>query len=109
MESAPQTIAHQRSSQAPGHGAWARGVQPDFVGPGNPVENAFIESFNGNLRDECLKTRQFRILDAPHAIIEGWWRDDNKHRPHGALGHLTPRQFAMIRQGIKTTGSIGRL
>lgn len=83
--------------------AWSRGVQLDFIRPGKPVENAYIESFNGKLRDECLNTHQFRTLDEAKAIIEAWRRDYNEHRPHGALGHLTPREFAMIRQDSKAT------
>jgi len=82
--------------------AWRRGVQLDFIRPGKPVENAYIESFNGKLRDECLNTNQFVSLDDAKAKIEAWRRDYNEHRPHGSLGHLTPAEFAAQRQVIRT-------
>ena len=50
--------------------AFHRGVQLDFVRPGKPVENAFIESFNGRLRDECLNVHQFTSIDDAKAKIE---------------------------------------
>ena len=58
------------------------------------VENAFIESFNGHLRDECLNVHRFASLGEAQAIIEAWRMDYNEHRPHGSLGDLTPREFA---------------
>ena len=73
--------------------AYRRGVQLDFIRPGKPVENAFIESFNGRLRDECLNVHQFASLAEAQAIIEAWRNDYNHHRPHSSLGHLTPSEF----------------
>ena len=67
--------------------AYPRGVQLDFIRPGKPVENAYIESFNGRLRDECLNMRQFVSLDDARAKIEACRRDYDQHRPHGALRH----------------------
>ncbi|MCA9500990.1 MAG: transposase [Nitrospira sp.] len=57
------------------------------------MENAFIESFNGRLRDECLNVHQFLSLEAARAIIETWRLDYNQRRPHSSLGHLTPNEF----------------
>lgn len=51
----------------------------DFIRPGNPVKNAFIESFNGRLRDECVNVHQFASLAEAHAIIEAWRLDYNQH------------------------------
>ncbi len=62
------------------------------------MENAFIESFNGRLRDECLNVHQFASLGEAQAILEGWRMDYNHHRPHSSLGHLTPSEFAEQRQ-----------
>lgn len=76
-----------------------RGVQLDFIRPGKPVENAFIESFNGRLRDECLNVHQFESLAHAKATIEAWRVDYNQRRPHSSLGHLTPNEFAERRQG----------
>ena len=66
----------------------------DFIRPGKPVENAFIESFNGRLRDECLNVYSFEDLAHAQQLIDGWRHDYNHHRPHGALGHLTPSEYA---------------
>lgn len=74
-------------------------MQLDFMRPGKPVENAFIESFNGRLRDECLNVHQFASLAEAQAIIEAWRMDYNHHRPHSSLGHLTPNEFLAQRQG----------
>ena len=74
---------------------WAhrRGVQLDFIRPGKPVENAFIEAFNGRLRDECLNVNQLASLAEAQATIEAWRVDYNTRRPHISLGHLTPSEF----------------
>jgi putative transposase len=74
--------------------AYQRGVQLDFIRPGKPTENAFIESFNGRLRDECLNAFDFVSLEDAQTRIEHWRQDYNHHRPHGALGKLTPSEFA---------------
>ena len=66
----------------------------DFIRPGKPVENAFIESFNGRLRDECLNVHTFLSITHAQDLIERWRRDYNERRPHGALGHLTPSEYA---------------
>ena len=78
--------------------AYQRGVELDFIRPGKPVDNAFIESFNGRLRDECLNVHQFTSIDDARAKIEAWRAGYNQHRPHGALGRLTPNEYAQQRQ-----------
>lgn len=77
--------------------AFARGVQLDFIRPGKPVENAFIESFNGRLRDECLNVHQFTCIADAQAKIEAWRIDYNQRRPHGSLGYLTPDEYVRQR------------
>ncbi len=75
---------------------WAhgRGITLDFIRPGKPVENAFVESFNGKLRDECLNMHWFlTIADARHRL-EAWRVTYNTARPHQGLGQLTPQQFS---------------
>lgn len=62
------------------------------------MENAFIESFNGRLRDECLNVHQFTSLAEAQTIIEAWRVDYNTRRPHSSLGHLTPSEFVRQRQ-----------
>jgi putative transposase len=80
--------------------AYQRGVELDFIRPGKPVENAFIESFNGRLRDECLNVHEFVSIDEARSCLEAWREDYNQVRPHGALGMLTPSEFA--EQGQRT-------
>ena len=66
----------------------------DFSRPGKPTDNAFIESFNGRLRVECLNQHWFLSLDEARAVTEAWRDDYNRVRPHGALGNRTPSEFA---------------
>jgi putative transposase len=66
------------------------------------VENAFIESFNGRLRDECLNVHQFFSLEDTRRKIEAWSRDYNEQRPHSSLGDLTPSEFITHRHGTPT-------
>jgi len=80
--------------------AYRRGVQLDFTRPGKPTDNSCIESFNGKLRDECLNVHQFVDLADARRRIEAWRIDYNHTRPHGALGHLTPREFVAQRQAV---------
>ena len=85
-------------SQALEDWAYRRGVQLDFIRPGKPVENAFIEAFNGRLRDECLNVHQFTSLADATEKIEAWRVDYNARRPHSSLGHLTPNELVALRQ-----------
>lgn len=73
--------------------AYARGVKIDFIQPGKPVQNAFIESFNGTLRDDCLNMHWFLSLGDAQITIEDWRRDYNEVRPHSSLGGLTPTEY----------------
>lgn len=59
------------------------------------MQNAYIESFNGKLRDECLNENYFTSLLDAQATIEAWRKDYNETRPHSSLGDLTPTEFAM--------------
>jgi putative transposase len=65
-----------------------------YIQPGKPVQNAFIESFNSKLRDECLNEHVFMGLAEARQIIDMWRHDYNWCRPHSSLGTLTPREFA---------------
>ena len=71
-----------------------RGVGWHYIAPGKPVQNAFVESLNGRLRDECLNEHVFQGLPAARRIIEAWRADYNAHRPHTSLRGLTPNEFA---------------
>ena len=82
---------------------WAcrTGVQLSFIRPGKPNENAYIESFNGKFRDECLNEHWFISLAHARRIIEEWRIEYNTERPHSSLGNRTPLEFAA---GRKTQG-----
>ena len=75
--------------------AWAtqHGVYLHFIQPGKPVQNAFIESFNGKFRDECLNEHWFLTLQEAQLVIEAWRREYNEERTHSAIGDLTPQEF----------------
>jgi putative transposase len=90
------TVDHgtEFTSKALDEWCYLRGVKLDFIRPGKPTENAFIESFNGRLRDECLNVNEFATLDEARWRLRSWQQDYNHHRPHGSLGRLTPSEFA---------------
>ncbi len=95
------TVDHgtEFQSRALEDGAYRRSVQLNFIRPDKPVENAFIESFNGRLRDECLIVHQFALLAEAQTLIEAWRIDYNQRRPHSSLGHRTPNEFFAQCQG----------
>ncbi len=75
---------------------WSRdtGVKLNFIQPGKPTQNAFVESFNGKFRDSCLNQHWFRSLAEARDIIERWRQDYNNIRPHSSLGYQPPSVFA---------------
>jgi putative transposase len=81
---------------------WAthRGVELHFVRPGRPMENAFVESFHGKFRDECLNTHWFESLADARRTIEAWRCWYNTERGHSSLGRTTPFEFA-LRAGLR--------
>jgi putative transposase len=87
--------------------AWSRGVTLDFIRPGKPTENGYLESFNGRLRDECLNVQQFTSLKHAQAVMDAWRTDYNQQRPHGSLGHLTPVEYRR-RHGVTKTSEVRR-
>jgi len=74
--------------------AYTHRVALHFIRPGKPVDNAYIESFNGKFRDECLNANWFLALDDARRKIETWRHDYNTVRPHSALGNRTPAEYA---------------
>jgi putative transposase len=69
-------------------------VTLDFSRPGKPTDNAYIESFNGRFRQECLNEHWFLSLDDARDKVECWRQDYNENRPHSALGNATPEEYA---------------
>lgn len=74
--------------------AYQNSVKLRFIQPGKPVQNAYIESFNGKFRDECLNDNVFVSLRSAQKIIETWRQDYNSERPHSSLNDMTPTEFA---------------
>jgi transposase InsO family protein len=93
---------------------WATGrIAWHYIEPGKPVQNAFVESFNSKLRDECLNEHVFLSLAEARETIEVWRHDYNQRRPHSSLGALTPAEFAALKeretqppQGGEITGDL---
>jgi putative transposase len=71
-----------------------RGVPLRFIEPGKPVQNAYAESFNGRLRDECLNANWFLNVADARRKLAGWRTDYNEVRPHSGLGYVAPGEFA---------------
>jgi len=80
--------------------AYLNGVELDFIRPGKPTDNAFIESFNGRFRQECLNENWFLSLEDAREKVEEWRLYYNRERPHGALGSLPPREFALSGEAV---------
>ncbi len=74
--------------------AYTHGVQLKLIQPGKPTQNAYIESFNGKFRDECLNEHWFMTLAHARAVIQEWRQDYNEQRPHSTLGYQTPAEMA---------------
>ena len=95
---APKSITVDNGSEFTSRAmeAWTyrHGIHLDFIRPGKPVENGFIESFNGRLRDECLNVEVFFTLEDVREKLERWRQDYNLTRPHSALGDQAPASFA---------------
>ena len=85
-------------SEAMDQWAHQHGITLAFIEPGRPVQNAFIESFNGRFRDECLNEHWFLDLADAQATIEAWRLDYNAVRPHGQLGGRTPAEYVIYLQ-----------
>lgn len=88
---------------------WAhqRGVKLHYIEPGKPYQNAYIESFNGRFRDECLNQHLFFDLLDARQKIETWRLDYNQNRPHSSLGNMTPQEF-VTKQAVMTPCLTGR-
>lgn len=73
--------------------AYRNRVRLAFIRPGKPIENAYIESFNGRFRDECLNEHWFTSMAHAREVIENWRIEYNTQRTHSSLGDLTPAEF----------------
>jgi len=82
--------------------AYRRGVKLHFIRPGKPVENAYVESFNGKFRDECLNQHWFVGFSHAMQVIEEWRVDYNEVRPHSSLGQIAPAEFARLQSALQS-------
>ena len=100
LRGAPESITSDNGSEFTGkamdHWAHQAGVKLNFIRPGKPIENSYIESFNGRLRDECLNVEVFLDLADARRKLDQWRNDYNRQRPHGALADRTPDEFASV-------------
>ena len=87
------------TSRALDQWAYEHGIRWHYIQPGRPMENGYVESFNGRLRDECLNENWFGDLAEARETIEAWRQDYNQCRPHSALGYRTPEEFAAAAAG----------
>jgi len=71
-----------------------RNIEWHYIAPGKPMQNGFVESFNGRMRDELSNERMFRSMAHARTVIRSWATDYNEERPHSALGYQTPKAFA---------------
>jgi putative transposase len=94
------------TSKAMDQWAYERGVRLHFIEPGKPVQNCFVERFNGTLRDECLNEHWFTSLQDARRIVETWRIDYNTVQPHGSLDDRTPEEFRAS-LARPTTGRMG--
>jgi putative transposase len=81
---------------------WAQqhGIQHLLIEPGSPTQNAYIESFNGSFRDECLNENWFDSLAQAREVIAQWRKDYNEIRPHSSIGRMPPAQFAALNRQL---------
>jgi len=84
------------TSRALDRWAYGQGVDLKLIAAGKPTQNAYIESFNGKFRDECLNDHYFTTLAHARALIGAWRRDYNETRPHSSLGRIPPAEFAAL-------------
>ena len=94
----PEMIVSDNGTELTSHAIlrWVQGtgVAWHYIAPGKPMQNAFVESFNGRLRDECMNEHLFSNLAEARHIIEAWRIDYNTQRPHTSLGGMAPAAYA---------------
>ena len=88
--------------------AWTQrhGIEHLLIEPGKPMQNGYIESFNGKFRDECLNEHGFTSLAQARQVIADWRRDYNEVRPHSSCGRIPPAQFAANHRAQQATNTV---
>jgi putative transposase len=110
LRAVPTIIRSDNGPEFRGHvmDEWADGcgVRLQFIEPGKPIQNAFIESFNSRLREECLNEQVFLSLDDARRKIEQWRNQYNRQRPHSSLGYLAPEEFAASHSHLRSEPAV---
>lgn len=95
----PQTIVSDNGTEMTSMAVlqWCQetNIEWHYIAPGKPMQNAFVESFNGSFRDECLNETLFSSLSEARKKVAEWKEDYNQIRPHSSLGNMAPYEFAM--------------
>ena len=100
MDNGPELISLTLAQWAEEHG-----VMLEFIRPGKPTQNAFIERFNRTYRREILVFYLFRTLNETREITERWLAEYNSERPHESLNHLTPEEYRLITENPEISKS----
>ena len=89
---------------------WSKTMRVDwhYIAPGKPQQNAFVESFNGRLRDELLNETLFSSLSEARTLLAAWRDDYNRVRPHSALANSTPEAFRIATSALAATPGNGQ-
>ena len=86
--------------------SWAEqhGVELEFIQPGKPTQNSYMERFNRTLRDEILNFYVFSRLSEVRTVVDDWIKEYNEQRPHESLANLTPEEFALKHRELSSLG-----
>ena len=98
MDNGPEFISAALAEWAEDHG-----IELEFIQPGKPTQNSYIERFNRTFRDEVLNMYVFRTLNEVREISENWMREYNEERPHDSLGDLTPWEYLAQHQALENS------
>jgi putative transposase len=89
------------TAQALDQWAYRNGITLKLIQPGRPMQNGYVESFNGKFRDECLNEHWFATLAEARAIVAAWRRDYNENRPHSSIDYLTPSEYGALHRSCE--------
>ena len=93
MDNGPELTSVKMAEWAEEHG-----VELEFIQPGKPTQNAYVERFNRTYRDEILDFYVFKKLSEVREVTDRWLEEYNEERPHKSLGNLTPAEYAEVNQ-----------
>ena len=101
MDNGPEFVSAQLAGWAEQHG-----IDLEFIQPGKPTQNSYVERFNRTFREEVLNFYVFSRLSEVRTIVDAWVQEYNEQRPHESLGNLTPEDFALKHAGSSSLEDI---